>query len=96
MMTTTYDHERSYMASTPANLAVGLTAPANQIGEGVTNAFAMAFEFTGNVVREIARRHKRNKTIRTLKGLSAHTLQDIGISRSDIYRVADEVSRQSN
>lgn len=95
-MTATYNHDRSYMASTPKSLAVGLTAPANKIGEGVTAAFAMAFEFTGNVVREIARRHKRNKTIRTLKGLSTHTLQDIGISRSDIYRVADEVSRHSS
>lgn len=95
-MTTTYNHERSYLASTPANLAVGLTAPANQIGEGATAAFAAAFGYANNVVREIVRRHRRNKTIRALNGLSTYMLQDIGVSRSDIYRVADEVSRRAN
>ncbi|MDH3695080.1 MAG: DUF1127 domain-containing protein [Gammaproteobacteria bacterium] len=95
-MTTTYDHERSYLAAKPASLAVGLTAPANQIGESVTGAFATAFGYASNVTREIARRHRRNKSIRTLDGLSNHILRDIGVSRSDIYRVADEVSHQAN
>ncbi len=95
-MSTTYNHERSYMASTPTSLATGLTAPANQIGEGVSNAFSRVSNYAGSVTREIARRHRRNKNIRTLKSLSTHTLRDIGISRSDIYRVADEVSRQAN
>jgi len=95
-MSTTYDHERSYLVAKPASLAVGLTAPANQIGESVTSVSVMAFKYVSAVTGEIARRHRRNKTIRTLKGLSTHILQDIGVSQSDIYRVADEVSREVN
>jgi uncharacterized protein YjiS (DUF1127 family) len=94
-MTAINSTEKSDFTGTPAGLAMGLTAPAIQLGEGVTTAIKTAFEMVNDFGREVSRRHRRNKSIRTLNGLSNHTLKDIGMSRSDIYRMADEMSRQS-
>jgi uncharacterized protein YjiS (DUF1127 family) len=50
------------------------------------------FGFIARIRTTLAQRALRRDTIRTLHALSDRELEDIGISRGDIFRIAEETT----
>lgn len=57
--------------------------------------FAKVFNFVEGLMKESSKSVKIRKTIRELNSLTDRELSDIGISRADIYDIANQNAKMS-
>ena len=72
------------------------TAPMMVIGESVYTAFEMASKAVYQGTSAIVRSWQRHRSESQLRALDDRTLQDIGVSRSEIRYLAKRVSEDPN
>ena len=65
-------------------------------GDAIFEAFAGAYHFAARAAETVAEKSREVKTARALSELSDHTLRDIGVHRSEIRYVAQQVAKDPN
>ena len=89
------NHDQSGMRPAPAVPFSEFTAPMAYIGEAVYTAVEMAAKGIAAAFRAVARVAQRHRTQSQLMTLDDRTLQDIGVSRSEIRYIARRVSEDA-
>ena len=86
-------HAGAGYANTPARVPfVELVEPFMYVGEEVVRFGSAAFSATSRVAGAVMRRWNERTTIRALRELDDHRLDDIGIRREEIATVARKLA----